>query len=317
MQAQRSSFFRAAAGQLEKGEEIMRFGKPFAALLLAFVATTVLFGCATTDDLRFLRRDLDQKIAAVDEKVAAVEPKIQAVKDEGDLLRRDVQANRDAVALARKNQANAGADIGDLRDAIQQVRGGIDGLRKELSNSTVQTKKKDDELKDLREKLDSLSFKVSFLENYIGIGKKEEPAEPQEKGLAPSGAKDKPKTDKESLYAAAYEVFKEAKYDKARMDFQAFLKQYPDTELSDNAQFWIGECYYFENKFEKAILEYEKVVKSYPEGDKVPYALLKQGLSFQKLGDKSSARLILQQVIKDFPNTNQARIARSKLVEIK
>ena len=295
----------------------MHFGERFAKLLLAFFATAVLFGCATTDDLRFLRRDLDQKIGAVDGKVSAVDPKIQALRDEGDVLRKDIQANRDAIALSRKNQANTGADIGDLRDSIQQLRGGIDGVRKDLSNSTMQTKKRDEELKELREKLDGLSFKISFLENFLGIGKKEEPAEPQEKGVAPSGAKDKPKTDKESLYASAYEVFKEAKYDKARMDFQAFLKQYPDTELSDNAQFWIGECYYFENKFEKAILEYEKVVKSYPEGDKVPYALLKQGLSFLKLGDKSSARLILQQVIKDFPNTNQARIARSKLVEIK
>jgi len=59
------------------------------------------------------------------------------------------------------------------------------------------------------------------------------------------------------------------------------------------------------------------VVKNYPNGNKVPYALLKQGLSFLNLGDKSSARLILQQIIKDYPNTNQARIARAKLVEIK
>jgi TolA-binding protein len=64
-------------------------------------------------------------------------------------------------------------------------------------------------------------------------------------------------------------------------------------------------------------LEYEKVAKNYPNGNKVPYALLKQGLSFLKLNDKTSAKLILQQVIKDFPNTNQARIARSKLQEIK
>jgi TolA-binding protein len=59
------------------------------------------------------------------------------------------------------------------------------------------------------------------------------------------------------------------------------------------------------------------VVKNYPKGNKVPYALLKQGFSFLNLGDKSSARLILQQIIKNYPNTNQARIAREKLVEIK
>ncbi len=92
-----------------------------------------------------------------------------------------------------------------------------------------------------------------------------------------------------------------------------FLKQYPNTEFSDNAQFWIGECYYFEKKYEKAIIEYDKVIKNFPEGNKVPYALLKQGLSFLQLGDKASAKLLLQQVIKDFPNTSQARIARTRL----
>ncbi len=125
------------------------------------------------------------------------------------------------------------------------------------------------------------------------------------------------KTDKESLYAAAYELFKEAKYEKSREAFENFLKQYPDTEFSDNAQFWIGECYYFEKKYEKAIVEYEKVTKNFPEGNKVPYALLKQGLSFLKLGDKASGKLLLQQVTKDYPNTSQARIARAKLLEIK
>jgi len=295
----------------------MRFWKRISTVLLVALAVVMLYGCATPDDLRHLRREFDQKLVAVDERIAAVDPKIQSLKEDDEVLRKDLQANREAVTAVRKNQANAGADIGDLRDHIQQLRGGIETLRKDLSNLSAQTKRRDDEIKDLREKLEGFSFKINFLENFLDLGKKEERAEPQEKTALPSAAKDRPRTDKESLYAAAYEVFKESKYDKARIDFQNFLKLHPDTELSDNAQFWIGECYYFENKYEKAILEYEKVVKSYPEGDKVPYALLKQGLSFLKLGDKSSARLILQQVIKDYPNTNQARIARSKLVEIK
>ncbi len=79
----------------------------------------------------------------------------------------------------------------------------------------------------------------------------------------------------------------------------------------------MGECYYLENNFEKAILEYEKVIKNYPDGDRVPHAILKQGLSFLRLGDKESAKLLFQQVIKDYPNTSQANIARAKLSEMK
>ena len=62
---------------------------------------------------------------------------------------------------------------------------------------------------------------------------------------------------------------------------------------------------------------YEKVTKKFPSSSKVPNAILKQGISFQKLGDKTSARLLFQQGIKEYPNTSQARIARSKLHELK
>lgn len=252
-------------------------------------------GCATTGDLRRTQGALDRKI--------------QALKEENAGLRKDIDKLNEALAAMQKSQAEARADITDIRDTMQSLKGTVEGLRKDVS--TLAARANPD-----KEKLDNLSFKVNYIENFLGIGKKENHAEGDKtKTVSKNGQKGK--SDKESAYAAAYEAFKEGKYEKARTDFLAFLKQYPDSEYSDNAQFWIGESYYFENKYEKAILEYEKVVKNYPQGNKVPYALLKQGLSFLNLGDKASARLILQRIIKNYPNTNQARIARAKLVEIK
>ncbi len=59
------------------------------------------------------------------------------------------------------------------------------------------------------------------------------------------------------------------------------------------------------------------MIKGFPASDKVPYALLKQGMSFQKLGDKGSAKIVYQQIIKKYPQTNQAKVARTKLSELK
>jgi len=89
----------------------------------------------------------------------------------------------------------------------------------------------------------------------------------------------------------------------SKLLLQQVIKDYPNTNQA--------------RKYEQAILEYEKVIKNYPGGSRIAYALLKQGLSFMNLGDKTSSKLLLQQVIKDYPNTNQARIARAKLQEIK
>jgi tol-pal system protein YbgF len=166
--------------------------------------------------------------------------------------------------------------------------------------------------------LDQLSSRMKVIENLLEIAKIANQAPKGETGVSEDSKKEMAaKTEIEMAYNSAYDAFKEEKYEKSRKGFQDFLKQYPSTEYSDSAQFWIGESYYFERRYEQAILEYEKVLKNYPQGNKAPNALLKQGFSFLNIGDKSSAKLLLEQVAKNYPGTNQARIARAKLAEIK
>lgn len=292
-------------------------------IFLLMLLLAALIGCATTDDLKKVQSELDQKITdvvnnrvvVVEKKVAAVEQHLSLLKAEDNAIRGEVARNFEAVTALRKSTAETGADIADIRDNIQQLRGQVEALRKDLATVVTRTNK-DEEAKEIREKLNNAVFKINFIENFLGIGKREDQPEGTEKGEKPKEVT-KGKPDKESAYAAAYELFKDGKFDKGREAFHNFLKQYPDTEYSDNAQFWIGECYYFEKKYENAILEYEKVAKNYPDGDKVPYALLKQGIAFMNLGDKASAKLILQRVINDYPNTNQARTAKATLLNIK
>jgi len=271
--------------------------------LFLLILVFMVAGCATSQDLKVARSELNQKM----------EEKLSAVDSELTLLKKEQEKNSVTVASMSKANANSAADVTELRETIQQLRGQLEALKKDMARDA----KKNDELKD---RLDSIAVKVRFIESFLEIGKKDAVSDdkvtkPQGNGLA---AKEPgKKQDKETQYAAAYQTFKDGNYDKSRAEFKSFLAAYPDTEYAGNAQYWIGECYYFEKDYEQAILEYEKVSKNYPKGNKVSSALLKQGLSFLKLNDKTSARLILQQVIKDFPNTTQARIARVKLQEIK
>jgi len=261
--------------------------------LMFLVVVFAVAGCATSSDLKMVRSELNQQ---VEEKVVAVNTRIAT-------LQKEQEKNTETLASLRKGQANASADFTELRDQVQQLRGEVETLKKETSRD-----------KDDREKIDSLLLKINFIENFLEISKKDSASDIDSSALAkdPSG-----KQGKAAIYATAYQTFKNGNYPKAREAFQGFLAAYPAGEYSDNAQFWIGECYFFEKKYEKAILEYEKVTKKFPSSNKVPYALLKQGISFHNLGDKASAKLLLQQVIKDYPNTSQAHIARTKLQEIK
>lgn len=279
---------------------------------LCLLVSLLLFaGCASKQELKQVHAELGQMIQVQGSG-------IEVLKQENADLRKALEGNQEAIAALRKTQAESNADMTGLKDLIQQLTGRAEELQKEMAALRKTSRSKDEEM---AEKLNRAAFKIDFVENFLGIGKKDAAAEPAEKGSRSAGSRQKDalngKSEREVLYAAAYETFKEGKYEKARADFQNFLKLYPGTEYSGNAQFWIGECFYNEQQFEKAILEYEKVVTNFPEGNKVPYALLKQGLSFQQLGDKTSARLFLQQVIRGYPNTNQARVARAKLLEIK
>lgn len=260
-------------------------------------------GCATTGDLKRLAAQVDENQKQTDERLKAQQETIDRLDE--------------STTALHKSQADVGVEMMSLKEYLQEMQGLNDKQRKDLA---ARFNRKDDEIKELKEKQDRLILRIGFLETYLGLGDKDSKVENGDKNKPGNGTvKEPPKvlSDKDQAYATAYDLFKEGSYEKARTQFQDFLKNFPNTEYSDNAQFWIGECYYFDGNYEQAILEYDKVTKNYPNGDKVAPALLKQGLSFVSLGDKVSGRLILQQVIKNYPNTSQARVARSKLLELK
>ncbi|MGO9138410.1 MAG: tol-pal system protein YbgF [Syntrophales bacterium] len=271
-------------------------------ILLAVVCLLCVVSCATTADLESVRSDLKY----VNEKIDVTSENVRLLKKEY----ADTKKSDEALSAVRTRQADMGTEITALRERIQQLTGQIEVLRKDLDSAQARTSRCDEEIESLKKNLGDVRSKTDY------TGKEEKSPETGEKPAKQASKETaKGKRNKETAYAAAYDEFKSGRYEKARTGFQDFLKQYPKTEYSANALFWIGECYYFEKNYEKAVLEYDKVIKKYPDADKMPSALLKQGLSFLKLGDKVSARIVLERVIKDYPNTSQSRTARSTLAK--
>lgn len=117
----------------------------------------------------------------------------------------------------------------------------------------------------------------------------------------------------QALYDKAYATYKEGRYEEARGLFRDYIAQHPDTPLTGNAYFWIGESHYDQGQYEQAILEYDKVVQRFPKGGKVAGALLKQAFAFDAIGDPVDARILLRKLLREHPNSEQAPIARRKL----
>jgi tol-pal system protein YbgF len=128
------------------------------------------------------------------------------------------------------------------------------------------------------------------------------------------GPADPADTDASDLYRRAFNNYKESKFGDAILDFEDFLRHYPDHEYADNAQYWIGESYYSQAQFEQALAEFNRVLDRYPQESKAPDSLLKIGLCYQKLGDQNRARAIWNRLVAQKPDTEAARQAQKLLI---
>ena len=97
--------------------------------------------------------------------------------------------------------------------------------------------------------------------------------------------------------------------------FRKFLTRYPHHNYADNAQFWIGECYYDLDQFHASAREFRRVVERYPHGNKVPEAMLKLGLSELATGERRDGRRVLETLRRTYPRQAAARVASERLAE--
>ena len=114
-------------------------------------------------------------------------------------------------------------------------------------------------------------------------------------------------------YRKAVQLYREGQAAAAIQQFREFLRANPKSQLADNAQYWIGEAYFAQNDYNRAIIELNEVLLKYPQGDQVPGALLALATSFLSSGDRIDAKLILQKLISDHPQSEEAQIARQQL----
>lgn len=117
-------------------------------------------------------------------------------------------------------------------------------------------------------------------------------------------------------YQAAFELLKEQRYEQAAMAFKQFLVSFPDSQLADNAQYWLAESHYVSGDFQKALGQFKVVVEKFPRSRKVPDALLKMGYCNYELKRWNDARASLQRVQAEFSDTTAARLAEQRLARM-
>lgn len=273
------------------------------------------FGIATTSEvgrLEWTLNELKKEVNAINKKTEAIEKQLPDQKGELNEKVRGVEESQKATAravsdLLIKTQSLT-KDVQSLTGTIEEVQYSSERSLKESKNNSEIVAKQVNELKLA---VDDAAKRVGQLEQSFALleKKKEESVDETKKEESEKAAK----SDVKDVYMAAYEAYKVGRTKEARDMFASFLKDYPENEYSDNARFWIAESYYKDKNYEDAILAYEDLFRKNPDSDKIPAAMLKQGLAFYELKDKKTGRLILERLIENFPDSEQAKSARKKL----
>jgi tol-pal system protein YbgF len=118
-------------------------------------------------------------------------------------------------------------------------------------------------------------------------------------------------------YRAAYALVRGQQFDQAVQAFNRFLQDYPDGRYAPNAHYWLGELYLVAKPqdLEASRQAFVLLVTQYPEHPKVPDALFKLGkVHFQK-GNREKAREYLDGLIKGYPESSAAKLAKDFIAE--
>lgn len=306
----------------------------------------ILSGCAMQEDVLILNdklNSMNKRTEEIYKEISGLQGQLGKTRDE--LKNIDVVQS---VQVMSKKQAEMGIRLEGVKEELMRLRGSLERQENRLQELTLQGEAEGSGVKEKLEGLsaqyDSLLAKVTGLEKAISDAAELrakvtdleksvadmnvlqakvtdlEKAVAKVETRAPAETKPPIAAEKKKLkveaakghYQEAYQLYKDNAYRQAIEKFRTFLKEYPDSKLAGNARFWLGECYYQQERYEEAILEYEKVIREH-KGPKAPAALLKEGLAFQRLGETATAKLLMEKLIAEYPKSEQAEAARSKL----
>ena len=266
----------------------MRYAVLPAVLLLAA-------GCVSTGDIELLHREITDVGKRVDDLA-------RQSSDKDDLKSMGAQLASQNSQLLKSNA--------DIQVELRELRDQIEALQASLEVTSQRLEAVSNELAAARERT-ALAAPTGATAGAPGTV----PGTGAAAGAAAAAAGTAAARPSEPaiLYGSAYEDYLRGNFDLAIQGFRDYVQRYPSTDLTDNALYWIGECHYSKREFKQAIDAFTELLNSFRTSDKAAPALLKKGLAYLELGDKSQAVINLQYVLYEHPGTKEADLARTKL----
>ena len=238
------------------------------------------------DEVRTMNERLTNLTVMVEQLLDRVGSTNTAVTVLESSLKDSLKKQQEAVAAP---MATLGAKVDQMANEFRYVRESIADLNSRVGKMQAQ-------LNDLKTTVQILSSP---------------PAPP---GTAPQGAP--AAGSAEELFNNARRDQSGGKLDLALMEYEEFLKLYPNSDLAPAAQYNIGEIYFAKGDYEAAAKAFDLVLERYPENDKTPDAAFMKAKSLAEAGQKRRAAVEFRGVVKKYADLPIAERAREELAKL-
>ena len=219
-------------------------------------------------------------------------------------LAKMVELERRLANIERIVQNQSLVDLSQQVNSVERRGDELQGRVEELEHNSESTAERQ------RQLYADLDTRMQELEASVQAGNR---VSVMDGGTLTPGQLPMPGGSDRDNYQAAFELLKEQRYEPAAMAFEQFLVAFPDSELADNAQYWLAESHYVTQQFELALQEFQVVINRHPDSRKVPDALLKMGYCNYELERWDAARASLSRVQSEYPETTAARLAGQRI----
>lgn len=208
--------------------------------------------------------------------------------------------SRTASQQRMQNQLN------ELQSDIDEIRGSIElhnhQLEKLLERQRELFLELDRRFEDLQTNSNAIAQDISNLDSSDSVSP----------SLVESNQPNA--VDEKTMYQAAVDlILKDKDYQSAVPAFQQFLQSYPDSGLTANAHYWLGQLLYNQQSYKEAKEQFTQVVEKFTDSPKTPDSILKLGLIEKASGNLSAAEALFIRVLDEYPDSTVARLASQQL----
>lgn len=260
--------------------------------------------------------------------------------------RREMQMMADIRMLQEQTQQlqqQLTSAIEQLTATLKQINGRVDeqatATRKSFADQKLAVDQFGTDLRIVRERIDEntvritgLSQEVEALRLAIPQMTMAAPAAPVDPNAPPAAPGTTPEPtgpppavppvamaagmSPQRLFTSAMADFTAGQWALCVQGFNMYLQSFARTEMGDDAQFYLGDCYQNDGKFAEAIDAYNRVIANYPKGDRVPDAYYKRGIALSQLGQTDRARESFETLMQLYPEHDMGRMAKQQLDRI-